>query len=350
MKTVLHISKFSVMVMAIAIGLGIPSKSHAGDYKDKDFSLRFPAGMTRFATYGDVAGVGGASAGSRWSSSINPAATAWLDVEGKLQACASTQFSKVWFDAGLEIDVLAESITVDADEAGTFMGAAGQIRSNHAKMRSGYDFYWAADLWQIQWAKKLSDNFAMGFAFNHTKSIARNKLGSVPIAKSNSDSYVVRAGSLYKVTENWLAGVVLDYGWSRDRTLWYAIPEWGISESHTRDKTRQFLVRPGVSWEYMKDGTVYLDYQFGTFWNNTGTLNIHRIYAGIEQGFIEWIFPRVGVVFDPAVGSCSWTCGLGLYPAKWLSIDIAYQYDMFPELSEDFGKSHTFNVSASLTF
>ena len=350
MKRNWRIGNVYLLVAAAVSGLAIPSVSLAGDYKHKDFSLRFPAAMTRFSTYGDVAGVGGASAGSRWSSSINPAATAWLDVEGPMQMCASGQYAEVSFGCGLEVGVFAESLTVDADKYGTFLVAAGQIKSDQATMKSGFEYYWAGDMLQLQWAKKFSDDWALGFAFSYTKSVVRNKLGTVPIAKSNSDSYVVRAGALRKITDKWLAGIVVDYGWSRDRTCWYAIPAWGIAESHTYDRTRQILVRPGVSWEYMKDGTVYLDYQFGTFWNDTGRLNVHRIYGGIEQGFFEWVYPRVGFTWDPARGSWAYTCGMGFYPTKWLSVDVAYQYDMFPELSEDFGRAHVFNVSVSLTF
>ncbi len=350
MKRSLRTSKVLPAMLAAVALLGICNMATGGDYKDKDFSLRFPAAMTRFAMYGDVAGVGGASAGSKWASSINPAAIAWLDLEGPLQTCVSGQYSKVWFDNGTEFDVFTESVTIDADWWGTYLVGAAQAKSNQRDMRNGYDFDFSTDIFQVQWAKKLTETWALGFTFNYSKAIVRNNLGSIPIAKSNSDSYLIRLGTLHGITEKLLAGLVLDYGWSRDRTNYYAIPAFNMPEEHVYDNTRQFLARPGISFEYMKDSTVYLDYEFGTFWNDTGTLNVHRIRTGVEHALLEWVYPRAGVTLDPAVGSCSWTCGVGFYPAEWLSIDVAYQFDMLPEIAEEFGRSHTFNISVSLTF
>jgi len=350
MRPHLHGSRILTLGGAIATCVGICTTSLGGVYNDKPFSLRFPAALTRFATYGDVAGVGGASAGSKWSSSINPASISWEDIEGPLQIYAAGQYSRIWFDQGTTFDIFAESITWDADEYGTFLVATAQVGTNGRNTRDlGMEFYFAGDILQLGWAKKLTEDWAVGINLGWTKSVCRYDLGALPIAKSNSDCYAIRVGTLHKLTEKWKGGLVLDYGWSRDRTNYYAIP-FVSPEIHVYDNTRQFLVRPGVTYEYLKDCMVYFDYQFGTFWNNEGTLNVHRLYAGIEHGLNEWIFARAGTCFDPCAEACAWTCGLGFYPAEWLSFDVAYQYDMFPELGLEFGRSHTLNLSASLTF
>jgi hypothetical protein len=306
--------------------------------------------MTRFAPYGDVAGYGGASAGSKWSSSVNPTALGWLDIEGKLQTYTSGQYSRVWFKRGTRLDVFAESVLVDLDEWGSFLVAAAQIESNRSEMTSGYDFYLASDQVQLGWAKKFTKDWGLGIALNYSKSVCRNDYGTIPVDQANSDTYTIRLGGTYQITEKLLGGLVLDYGWSEDRTCWYAIPAWGMPEAHERDTTRQFLVRPGVSFEYVKDSFLYLDYQFGTFWNDTGTLNVHRVYTGVEHGLNEWIFARVGTAIDPCASTYAVTCGLGFYPATWFSVDVGYQYDMLPEVVEEFGRSHIFNVSVSFTF
>jgi len=338
-------------LLTIAVLLGLSATSLADIYADKDFSLRFSAALTRFATYGDVAGVGGASAGSRWSSSANPASIAWLDIEGPLQIYAAPQYSRVSFNNGTTLDVFAESITWDADDWGTFLVAAAQVNSNRATDHNmGLDFRFSGDIIQGQWAKKLTDAWAVGFNLGYTKSTCRGDLGPFAIYKSNSDTYNVRVGTLHKLSAEGklLGGLVLDYGWSRDRTSYYPLVD---PETNVYDNTRQFLVRPGITYEYMKDCAIYLDYQFGTFWNNTGTLNVHRIYAGVEHDiFGNWIFARTGTCIDPGEQAYSYTCGLGFYPAKWLSFDVAYQYDMFPELIQEFGRSHTLNCSLSVTF
>jgi len=350
MKRSPKLSKGLLVVCVIAVCCVVWTAASASDYEDKDFTLRFPAALSRFATYGDVAGVGGASAGSKWSSSLNPASIAWLDIKGKLQTYVTPQYSRLCFDTGIALNVYAESVDMDMDELGTFLVAAAQINSNRNVMRSGYDYYFRLDLLQFQWAKKFTEDWAWGFAFSYAKSITRNRLGNIPIDKGNSDSYTIRMGTLHRLTDKLLGGVVLDYGWSRDRTFYYAIPAFGMPASHVHDKTRQFIVRPGISFEYKKNSFIYFDYQFGTFWNDTGHLNVYRFFAGVEHGLTEWLYARAGTTFDIRTGSCSWTTGIGLYPTSWFSLDVAYQYDMFPELSEDFGRSHLLNVSLSFTF
>ena len=152
MKQQQHTRMMIPVLAAVAIGC-LASPARGGSYSDADFSLRFPAALSRFASYGDVAAVGGASAGSKWSSSRNPASVGWLDLEGKLKVCVSPQYDKLWFDNGTEIDVLAESLTFDANEWGTFLVAAGQISSNEETLRNGYEWEFAGDLDLAQWAR-----------------------------------------------------------------------------------------------------------------------------------------------------------------------------------------------------
>ena len=213
-------------VVAVAVVSLVPAVSLAGDpYSDVDFSLRFPAGMTRFATYGDVAGVGGASAGSKWSSSINPASTAWQE-EPPRHVAIGQQFTHLWFDNGLAFSVPAESVTVDLGPLGYITGAAAQIASNReTMMNNGLDFRFAGDLGQLAWSKKFTPGLAGGFAFTYTDSVGRLSMDQFEVAKSNCDSYGVRGGLLGKITDRWLAGVVLDYGWSSDRTSMAGFPD-----------------------------------------------------------------------------------------------------------------------------
>ena len=53
----------------------LSSGSSAAD-QDGSFSTMLDAALSRYGNYGDVLGSGGASAGSRFASSVNPASTA----------------------------------------------------------------------------------------------------------------------------------------------------------------------------------------------------------------------------------------------------------------------------------
>lgn len=342
-------SRVLLAVSIVVAHLALCGVSYAGDYGGKDFSLRFPAALARFATYADVAGGGGASAASKWSTSVNPAATDWLKLEGEIGVSACPQWAHLSFDTGTDINVFMESVTVDGRDAGTFIVGAAQISSNERTDATGVDFYFVGDMYLAQWGKKFNDDSAVGFAFTYTKSLIRNGLmGMIPLAKAEADSYAVRAGGLHQLTEQWRVGAVVDYGWSSDRTAMYAVPALGLPAGTIKDQTHQILLRPGVAYEYMKDGAVYVDYQLGFFWNDTGTLNVHRLYAGVDHGFTEWLFGRVGTTVD-VEGGAAVTAGIGFYPAAWLSVDAAYQMDMFPEIDNEFGGAHTVQVSVALT-
>jgi len=75
--------KYLMRIFAYIIALaGFGNFAYADGLDNKDFSLRFPAALSRFSSYADVAATGGASAGSKWQSSVNPAATAWQSIPG----------------------------------------------------------------------------------------------------------------------------------------------------------------------------------------------------------------------------------------------------------------------------
>ena len=100
--------------------------AQAGDFGGADFSLRLPAALTRFSSYADVGGVAGAGAASPWSTSMNPAATAWKPIESKLHLTASPQYSALIFEEGTTLHVISEALTWETPGYGTVLPAAAQ--------------------------------------------------------------------------------------------------------------------------------------------------------------------------------------------------------------------------------
>ena len=148
MSKCVRIQSLLIAAVAIAAQLATSGVSLAGDYESEDFSLRFPAALTRFSTFADVAAAGGASAGSKWCTAVNPASTDWDAAEGKLGTSVCPQWNRLSFDNGTKIDVWVESVTVDSRTIGTFVIGAAQIsrmkqdscsksRITTAKLRSG---------------------------------------------------------------------------------------------------------------------------------------------------------------------------------------------------------------------
>ena len=75
-----------------------------------------------------------------------------------------------------------------------------------------------------------------------------------------------------------------------------------------------------------------------------GTMEVHRLFAGIDHRIIDALFVRGGLALDNN-GNTSWTGGLGIYPLKQLSVDVGYQYDMYPEIQSEFGRSQLLTIS-----
>jgi hypothetical protein len=330
--------------------LVLPSlSSRADDLDSKDFSLRFPAALSRFSSYGDVAGVGGASAGSKWSSSINPASLAWLGIPSRYKTEISPQYSQICFDNGAKLHVTTETLAVDWGDWGVFQPSIAQVWSNTSTTRQGLDFGYEMDYAQMQWAKRISKDWSLGGAFNFTKSKIDLDAGPFDVADSHSESYGFRAGALTRVTDKLLFGTVLDYAFSPGRTTQFDFMHTGMGDVRTEDTTHQFLLRPGVSYEYATDSSINFDYQFGSFFNDTGTLNVNRFYTGMDHRICKWLFARAGTNLDTE-GNCAWTTGIGIYPTDWFTIDIGYQHNAFPEVKKEFGNAQLVTLSVGIRF
>jgi hypothetical protein len=331
--------------------LGFGNFAYADGFDDKDFSLRFPAALSRFSSYADVAATGGASAGSKWQSSVNPASTAWQNLPGSYHLSLNPQYSQIIFQEGTVLHVTSESVTKEFETFGTFQVSLAQVRSNDRAIRAplpDYKFSYDMNYMQAQWGKRFSDDFALGGNFNYSSSNVINKIDTVKLADSSSASYGFRAGSLYRITKSLLGGIVIDYSQSPSKTTVYDIFGAGTGDVQISDRTTQFTLRAGPSYEYRKDSTVTLDYQYGSFKNDMGTMEVHRIFAGIDHRIIDALFIRGGFALDNE-GNKSWTGGLGIYPFKQLSIDVGYQYNMFPEIQPEFGRSQLLTISLGVS-
>jgi hypothetical protein len=336
-----------IVYLSIAL-LGFGNIAYADDFDDKDFSLRFPAALSRFSSYADVAATGGASAGSKWQSSVNPASIAWQSLPGTYHLSLNPQYSQIIFQEGTVLHVTSESVTKNFEKFGTFQVSLAQVRSNESDTRQGIKFSYDMDYGQVQWGKRFSDDFALGGNFNYSSSNVINKIDTVKLADSSSDSYGFRVGTLYRIAKNLLGGIVVDYSQSPSKTTVYDIFGSGTGDVQVSDRTTQFTLRAGPSYEYRKDSTVTLDYQYGSFKNDTGKMEVHRIFAGIDHRIIDALFIRGGFALDNE-GNKSWTGGLGIYPFKQLSIDVGYQYNMFPEIQSEFGRSQLLTISIGVS-
>ena len=121
-----------------------------------------PAALSRFSSYADVAGVGGASAASTWASSVNPASADWRDAPGSLGLCFCPNTPRYPFKKAASSMWSMNRLTWQDAQWGTFLPAAAQVRSNHATpcRDSVSTTIWT--YFQMQWGKRFAENWAVG--------------------------------------------------------------------------------------------------------------------------------------------------------------------------------------------
>ncbi len=332
MKTLLRI-----LPLAAAWTL-LTSPAQAQDFDQFDFGIRLQATQSRFSRFSDVAAVGNASAGGKWASSINPASMAWDPVDNM-----SAQYSRIHFDNGTELHVPAISVSFTPGDWGTLQPSVAGVTSNVATTRQGLDFEWDAVFVDLQWGLKTSEKLAVGATLSYSNSEIAFSTGGLTVAESRSNTYEIRGGALYEIGEGWFAGLVLDYANVPSTTDTFIPAPSVVSET-----IEQLLVWPGISYKHGK-WTAFADYQFGLFTNDTQTMRTHRVFLGLNNEVSEAFSVRAGTAIDDR-GNVSATVGIGIYPSAKLAIELAYQYDMFPEVALEFGRSELFGISISYVF
>ena len=201
----------------------------SSDYDRESFTLRLPAALSRLATYGDVAASGGASAASKWESSINPASCATQPRKGR-RVNLSGQVVGIWFEEGTRFRLTSEAVTVDAGELGVFLPAIAQIRTNSTTGLSGLDFELEGSYYQLQWGKRVSETTAVGITLAYSRSESHFKLGSVDVTKADGPSYTARLGLLHEATEKVRVGLVCEYTRAPSTTIYYDFMGLGIGD------------------------------------------------------------------------------------------------------------------------
>jgi hypothetical protein len=335
------------MGLAFMLGATVcPAVGLAGsDYSDKPFSVRLPPAFIRFT---EVTAHGGGTVASPWSCAINPAAAGWLDLPGEHGFVVAPYYSLVCFEEGTRVHIAGETARLDAKEWGTFQPTYSQIRSNRKTNRQGQEFDYRVDTFQILWGKRFGD-WAVGGNFNFACAEVVHKVGAWRVSESHAESYRFRAGGLYQPAERWLAGLMCEFGFAPSRAKALTFGPFGPEYRRIRGCNYQFLLRPGVSFEYDEYSAVFLDYAYGAFFDEDACLQSHRFSTGVNHRLLDWLFVQAGASIDVR-GNIGATFGLSVFPARWCSLHVGYQYDVLPELRPEFSRAHLIQITFSANF
>ena len=347
---------------AAALALCPRGAAAQSDYSDKDFSVRLPPAFLRFT---EVSTMGGETVANRFSSASNPAAAGWFAPPGKLGIIAAPYYSAIGFDEGQWLHLTGESLTWFSKDWGTFQPTLSQIRSNNSTGSDGLSFDYEVDTAQFQWGKRFGD-LGLGATFNFARAkigrdgtLTETLPGPVPmqvpvgvVTDSTAESYRWRLGGLYEPADKWLVGMIFEYGFAPYRSrsvVTFPLPFIPPSTTYDEGVQHQFVLRPGVSYEYAPLSTVYFDYQYGAFFNPRDCLEDHRFSAGIEHRLLDFVLVRAGPSID-ARGNVGLSAGVSLLLGPNVSVEFGYQYNMLPELRPEFGRAQTLQGILSFRF
>ena len=330
----------TMIIMACAPAFATAESS----FSDIDFALRFPAALARFSSYADVAASGGASAGSRYGSGINPASTDWMPPPGA-PLSVSPQVSRLGFDRGANLRIATLSGTYGSTGYGSLQGSVTRV-SNDGSATGDFllaDGHYA----QLQWGRKLNSELAVGVNVNHSHFKTSAGFGGQLVADGSSVNNGVRGGVLWAASPTLLAGLVVDYSTGTGGTE-LLNPEC-FCFVQLDDSSRSATARLGLTYEYAPQSSVYADYLVGRYRNDTSSMVSRTAMAGAEHLVLPWLYLRAGVAYETR-GAWGKSIGIGIMPSKTMSIDFALQRDMFPELHPEFGGSTVANLSLSVAF
>lgn len=309
-----------------------------------DYSLRFPAALAKFSSYGDVAASGGASAGSRYGSGINPASLDWMPPPGA-PFSFSPQVSRVGFQRGADLRIATLSASFSSAAHGTFQPSYARITNDGSA--SGDFLLSDGHYAQLQWSKKLDKAFAIGANVNRSEFKTRAGFGGMLAAEDDSASNSVRGGVLWAVSGQLLAGLVMDY--SSGRAAHSLLNPACLCFGQFKSDSRAGTARLGVSYAYAPRSSLYADYLIGRYRNDTTSMLSRTGMVGAEHLVLPWLYVRAGLAYETR-GAWGKSLGIGIMPSNAVSIDLAFQRDMFPELQPELGRATLANLSVSVAF
>lgn len=325
----------------------VTSAAHADALSDAAFSLRFPAAFAHFSPFADVAAKGGAAAASPFGSSPSLTGIAWSFDQEQDDFQGSLNYYNLSFDAGTMLHIGTQTLAMDAGDVGVFRLSLIEFGSNTDTTRQApvqYEFDLLGT--RLDWSKRFGE-FGAGAGIGFTQSDTLFSTPRLTLSDSEKDNWTFRLGGQRALGDRWLIAASADYGYGDTTSALATVLPQGVRRAVVDDTMHQWVIQPGIAYIIGPRAVAHLDYQYGWFSNGTGELTTHRWSLGSDFPLTDWCMLRAGATID-RYGNPGWTGGLGFFPRRGTTINVAYQNGIYPELDREFGNSQVINVSFSI--
>ncbi len=356
----------SLALIGILLALGTPCVM-AGDLNSKPYLLRFGAALRRATGYPAAAALQATAAHPEgWS--INPASHDVLNF-GSEEATSGAKLanqnawtqSGAWFtdssvaarfslpSQGTVSLAYARTDTVKGD---TYEGFENVLRSN--------EFFWG-------YSKSLTEQLAVGGMIRFLTAYFQEETSTseLPVParfETDVESLDVNLGARFQLNPVWSVGVIGGVGWgwaSVDVANLAAfanpVPPPEFIPAETRlfgfdDRHRTKAVRAGLGFTPTPFLGFYADGEFFQLTTAAGPeLDTSRFLCGVEIAPCPHRTVRVGTSVD-RFGNTTISAGLGIAPVEHVVLEVAYQYDAFPEMASEFGKFHLLHLAVAMQY
>ena len=296
-----------ITVALFAVSLGSISNSVASGFSASNpFSIRFDAALSRYGNYGDVLGVGGASTGSTFSSSSNPASTVVRNQKNNVLTI-SPQFTNITFDNDHELNLSIIGGTLRVNDTQKIEYGIAAVDSSSARRRgdlAGSAFTLEASLYAVGWSGAIGDrnqcgesSHFVGVSYSNQRTDTLLLFGVNAVVSDVGDSNSISLGYLHHTRvgdagssetvcnensnrNNLALGITLSLGES-DTIRTSMISSSGNSESSNQS------LRLGAGYRIGQGRYLYSDLQYGQYENTsvsnvTDSIDVTRLFTDIQ--------------------------------------------------------------------
>jgi len=347
----------SIVLICGAALVSFCASAAARDLDEEPVALRLSLALERVSTFSDTIGRS-ASVAHPLGSSVNPASYDFLrEPPYDFKAVQTFTSNYATFGTDTTVTGFSTNSACRLPTAGTLSGLYIRTDSHDGESRQGDQFLLESNEFVLGYSRRLREDLSVGCSVKLTDSlldIDDTFLGFPRETDTSSFGVDFKLGLLKALHDDWTLGLMAGVGRTRsdiDGTVLLPPPPFGpgtvaIDEKDTTDSVN---LRGGIGWRPSDGLGLYADWQYLQLDSDFGSVDVGRMFLGMEALASRSLALRLGGSVDTEQNTTA-SAGLGFYGIKGVPVEIAYSYNAFPEVNQEFGRSHLLSVSIAILF
>lgn len=355
--------------LSTALALLLPGICASGsELWGEPYVLRLVATLQRASNYASAAGMQATAAHpAGWS--VNPAADDVLhDPDDPRNVTLTATNMHAFAETGAWITASAATASIRSPDLGTMPIAYARTDTIDGQTSRDFDnplrsneFFWG-------YSKRLSDACAIGLQTRYVNATIQEETIAAPLyAPLRFETDLLwhvdfTVGLRWAISPEWSIGLLGGEGWGRAAVdarnivpLPNPFPPPASIPPDTllfdlKDSLRSRVARLGVGYTPNEWLGIYADGEyFHLHTSQTGNIDVTRAMLGAEVRPSPCHVLRLGGGVNN-FGQFTFSTGAGVNPSDYLGLELAYQYNAYPELDLEFGRLDLLTLSGVVQF